>query len=114
MTDTKRIIDVEVQSWDGAFAVPVLEFIDELRALTLDVPEEHRSQVKLKFDPKSDDDYPCGEISLYYQREETDEEVAARQQADEQRRLLSEDRELAHLEYLKRKYEKRLTGKLPD
>lgn len=84
--------------------------IEWLKGLLSDVPAEYRAAVAFEFNKYgSDYDTACGEISIYYDRPETDEEMNARiARENEAERARAEDRERADREALvalKHKYE---------
>lgn len=101
----RRTITVTVHEWDEDFDVPAKDFLAQLAGLIELVPEPFRAAAMFEFDRTGDDyDYSRGEMSLYYQRPETDDEIRARAQYEERRITEAEARERSELARLRSKY----------
>jgi hypothetical protein len=96
----RQTVTVNVHSWDDDFDAPVIEFMAQVKCLIDQVPEAYRDALRLDFSRRGGDyDDSRGELSLYYSREETDQEVSAR--ADSHARWKQDE-----LERVRRNYER--------
>jgi hypothetical protein len=90
--------------------MPLADFVEQMTAILNAIPAEHRE--KAVFEVDVEDDYYGGSSSVstnvYYDRKETDEEVAKReadaQRSAEEARRHNELRERQIYEQLKRKF----------
>lgn len=97
---------VNLHHWEEDFVVPAADFIAQLSGLLKLVPEEFKAAVVVEFDRTgSDYDFSRGEMSLYYIRNETDEEMEKRAAQAVRSQREQEARERAQLATLKAKYE---------
>ena len=78
-----------------------VDFIAWLQGLIDTVPEEHRSSVIIDVGDDGDYDCPAPQLSVYWQREETDEEQSERLAAEsiDSRRRLEDAARRAKMEY---------------
>lgn len=98
---------VVVHEWDEGFEVPATDFIRQMSDLLETVPPEFRAGTIVEFDRHgSDHDYAAGEISMYYSRPETDEEMQEREKRAKERSRRAEATERAELARLKAKFER--------
>lgn len=101
----KRKIIVDIHEWDEDFCIPATDLIAQLSGLLETVPEQFRAAVEIDFDRVgSDMDYSAGELSMFYERDETDDELRARIQYEERNAENCRARELQELAYLRAKY----------
>lgn len=104
MNEPRTITD-RVFDWDDDFTVPAVDFIAEMTKLLGTVPERFRNQVMINFDRTgSDYDFSRGELSMFYKRQETDDEARTRAQYAARSFKESEARERSELARLRAKY----------
>lgn len=98
-------INVGLRSWDDSFGAPLASFIEELTVLLDSAPPEHRRDVQIEFDRYGGGyETTHGELSVGYQRLETNKEMQERSYAAENQKRYREEHERATYEALKAKF----------
>ena len=98
---TKRnMVRIEPISVYGGEGWKFVEFIDHLIAA---IPFEYRDVAMVEFESGSYD--YSGKFIVYYEREETDQEIADRELRDKKRAEVAKASEYARYKYLKKKFE---------
>jgi hypothetical protein len=101
------MVHVSVFEWNRDFDMPLHEFVEELQDLLDSVPEQWRPAVRIEFDRYgSDYDTSYGELTVHYERPETDDELSARLESEALSTQDKENRERWELARLKAKYER--------
>lgn len=97
---------VRVDVWDYWFSgeyKTFAGFVADVTKALASVPEAHRASVVFESDSGGTETPPY--LRAYYEREETDEEVAKREREEQRYRDEREDAERATFERLRRKFE---------
>jgi hypothetical protein len=85
--------------------VPAIDFIRWLEGQLELAPAEYRDAVHIELGTTQDYDNTWPQVTLYYHRPETDEELAERQKGRDRRLALFEEGQRMAYEALKRKYD---------
>lgn len=106
----KRVRVLYTQEFDADFPFPfgtkLLDAIATLQRIAESIPEEFRSSASLRVDSEIEYDMNKVLIEIYYDRPETNEEVAERKKVEGDETHRREQGELAQLAALKAKYER--------
>ena len=78
------------------------DFMATLNEAVGKIPEEHKAAARVELGEGGDS---CGTLAISYEREETDEEIAARKMRDEQHKMQLTANEFAIYHRLKAKFE---------
>lgn len=100
-----RITVLDTEQCDGDWPPETAaEFMAWWQSMIDRIPEEHRSEARIEIDTTAGYDRDFAHLEIYYLRPETDEERAARVQAEQARAEAREAQERARYEALKAKF----------